>query len=78
DVRVIADEAPRVSLIDPADDLVLDGPEEVAVTWMVIDDVGVASVDLVVRDPRGEERRRRVASFDPGEQPRDQTSSAPL
>jgi len=78
DVRVIADEAPRVSLIDPPDDLVLEAPEELAVTWTVADDVGIASVDLVVRDPRGEERRRRVASFDPGDHPRDQTSSAPL
>jgi hypothetical protein len=64
EVRALADEAPRVRLLDPPDDLVLDRPETVAFAYEAVDDVGVEGLELVVRGPDGEERRRRLGTLD--------------
>lgn len=64
-VRAIPDEAPRVSIREPAIDLVLQQPESVEVSWEASDDVGLSRVDLVVRPPNGgQESRRRIASYE--------------
>lgn len=77
-VRTLADEPPRVTLLDPLEDLILDEPVEVALQWEATDDVALASVDLVVRDASGEERRRRIASYDEPEQPAHASGTHPL
>lgn len=69
-VRALADQAPAVALLVPAQDLVVNEPEEIPVRWDASDDVGVAAVDLVVRGPDGEEQRRRLASHAEGQTPR--------
>lgn len=65
-VRALADEAPLVTLIEPADDRVVDTLEEIPVRWEARDDVGLAAVDLVVRAASGEQRRR-LAAFPEGQ-----------
>jgi hypothetical protein len=77
-LRTLEDEAPRVTLMDPVEDQILDEPREVPITWEASDDVGIASVDLVVRTADGEERRRRVGSYAEAEQPAEATGSDPF
>ncbi len=77
-VRALADEAPRVSLLEPAQDLLLDEPESVDLLWDASDDVGVAHVDLVLRDPAGTETRRRIASYGANAAPALADGSTPL
>jgi hypothetical protein len=62
-LRVKADQAPRVDLVAPATDIVVDAGAEVPVQWAVTDDVGIVAVELVVRQPDGSERRSRLAGF---------------
>jgi hypothetical protein len=61
-VRTREDEAPRVVLSTPSEDLILDEAEQVAIEWEASDDVGIAHVELVVRARDGRESKRRVAS----------------
>jgi hypothetical protein len=59
-VRVLVDEAPRVALLDPMEDAIVELDEDVPMTWEATDDVGLRSVDLVVETPDGREVRRRL------------------
>ncbi len=77
-VRALADEAPRVTLVQPSEDVVLDRPDPLDLRWDASDDVGLGHVDLVIRAPGGQETRRRVASYDEGAQPTLASGSAPL
>lgn len=77
-VRTLADEAPRVTLLDPAEDVVLDEPDEIQIAWDASDDVGVSHLDLVVRTAAGTETRRRVASYPEDAHPAFTSGSAPL
>jgi hypothetical protein len=63
-VRALADEAPRVALLEPAVDRVVDLREEVPIGWEARDDVGLAAVDLIVRTTDGREIRRRLSADD--------------
>lgn len=77
-LRAIADEAPRVTLVDPAEDMVLDTPDALEVQWDASDDVGVDHVDLVIRTADGTESRRRVASYGEAGRPLVSAGTAPL
>ena len=63
-VRVVPDLAPRVAMTAPETDLVVELDDDVTVTWEATDDVGLRSVDLVVRTGDGRETRRRIADLD--------------
>jgi hypothetical protein len=77
-VHVIADEAPRVSLSDPAIDQVLEEPRSLPIIWEASDDVGLARVDLVVRTPDGQQSRRRLATYEEPLWPPISGGTAPL
>jgi hypothetical protein len=77
-VRALPDEAPRVSLVQPSEDLIVDRPDPIDLRWDASDDVGIAHVDLVVRAPGGEESRRRVGSYEDGSQPMLANGTAPF
>lgn len=77
-VRALSDDAPRVTMLDPAEDVVLDRPDAVEIAWDATDDVGISHVDLVVRDGGGVERRRRVASYPESAHPAMASGSAPV
>ena len=63
-VRVVEDETPRVALLAPDEDLVVELREEIPLAWEARDDVGLRAVEVVVRTADGREIRRRVSSFD--------------
>lgn len=69
-IRTATDEAPRVSLVLPREDLVLERPDPFDVHWDASDDVGIAHLDLVIHDPAGRETRRRVGTYEEGAQPK--------
>jgi len=77
-VRALADETPAVSLIEPVDDLVVNELTEVPLRWEASDDVGLASVDLVIRGVDGSEQRRRIASYSEGSTPPQTAGAAEL
>lgn len=77
-VRAIPDEAPRVTLLRPAEDRVVDGHETFDVQWDASDDVGIDHVDLVLRTPDGRESRRRVGSYREDARPTVAAGEAPL
>lgn len=77
-LRALVDEAPRVTFVEPADDVVLDGPEALDAWWDASDDVGIDHVDLVIRRGDGTESRRRVASHGDEGRPTISSGSAPL
>ncbi|HEY8428771.1 MAG TPA: hypothetical protein VIL20_10370, partial [Sandaracinaceae bacterium] len=77
-VRALVDEAPRVTLVDPVEDLVLDAPDALEIAWDASDDVGIASVDLVLRTAAGVETRRRIASYGEGAHPALASGTSPL
>lgn len=66
-VRAIADEAPRVAMLTPETDRTIEQHEDVVVGWDARDDVGLGSIDVVIRTPTGREVRRRVAHFEGGD-----------
>lgn len=72
-VRALSDEAPTIALSEPTEDLVVDELEEIALFWDATDDVGLATVELVVNDANGQEHRRRVATYG-GDDPPETTS----
>lgn len=77
-VRSLADETPVVSLTEPVEDLVVDELSEIPLRWEASDDVGLASVDLVVRGVDGSEQRRRIASYPEGATPPQTAGAAQL
>ncbi len=68
-VHALEDGAPRVAMLEPAVDLTVELREEVPVLWEAQDDVGLRSVDLVVRTADGREIRRRMADYAEGAEP---------
>ncbi|MGE0790213.1 MAG: DUF4175 family protein [Sandaracinaceae bacterium] len=76
-VHVIPDEAPQVSLLEPTSDITARELAQIDVRWMVTDDIGVASLDLVI-DRQGETERRRVGSYPEGERPTEAFGNATL
>src|SRR6185503_17517250 len=60
-VRAVVDQAPRAALATPDHDRTVEPSEEVVIAWDARDDVGLATVDLVLRTPGGREVRRRLA-----------------
>jgi hypothetical protein len=62
-LRLTVDEAPRVELLAPEGDVIVDASAEVPVHWAAADDVALSVVEMVVRLPDGEERRQRLAAF---------------
>jgi len=77
-LAVLDDESPAVSLLDPSEDLVVRQLDELLMRWEVTDDVGIATVDLVVRGADGQEQRRRISSHVEGEMPAEDAGHAPL
>lgn len=77
-LRATADEAPRVTLLDPSEDRMLDQPDALEVQWDASDDVGLDHVDLVMRAADGTESRRRVASYGETGRPAVSGGTAPL
>ncbi len=77
-LRALADAAPEVSLHTPLGDVVVDALEEIPVRWSASDDVGLASLDLVVRGADGEEQRRRLVSHPEGHTPREEEGETVL
>ncbi len=65
-VRAIADEAPRLALLSPETDLVVEPGSDVPIAWHASDDVGLRDVQLVVVEPGREEARRVLAEYDEG------------
>jgi hypothetical protein len=65
-VHVLHDEAPRVALLVPAEDEVVEGDETVPIVYEASDDVGIAAIDLVVRGAGAREQRRRVGAPENG------------
>lgn len=61
---VIADGAPSIALEAPATDLDTNESEPVPFVFRVSDDHGLGSVDLVVQNGRGRERRVHLQSFE--------------
>jgi hypothetical protein len=59
-LRAIVDEAPRVAVTEPLEDVTIELREELFIAWEASDDVGLTSVDLVVRMPDGQEVRRSL------------------
>lgn len=65
-VRVLPDETPRVTMVSPAEDAVVELDDTIAVLFEAHDDVGVVSVDLVVRGADQRAQRRRVSTPERG------------
>ncbi|AKF06229.1 DUF4175 family protein [Sandaracinus amylolyticus] len=65
-IHVLPDETPRVSMLSPAEDAIVEGTETLTVLFEAHDDVGVAAVDLVVKGADGREQRRRIATPEAG------------
>src|SRR5690606_14075590 len=64
-IHVVADETPRISMLSPAEDAVVEGDETLPVLFEAHDDVGVVAIDLVVRGADAQETRRRIATPEP-------------
>lgn len=64
-IRIVPDEAPAVVMITPNEDATIEPDESIAVIADVSDDIGIGSIDLVVRFPEGREQRRRVLTPQP-------------
>jgi hypothetical protein len=62
-VRAIRDEAPRVSLTEPAEDLTVEPNAEVPVAWAAKDDGAIREAELVLVDAEGREIRRRLGTY---------------
>jgi hypothetical protein len=62
-VRALRDEAPRVSLTDPTEDLTVAPDAEVPVAWAAKDDGAIREAELVLVDAEGREVRRRLATY---------------
>ncbi|HJL19959.1 MAG TPA: DUF4175 family protein, partial [Sandaracinaceae bacterium LLY-WYZ-13_1] len=77
-VRALPDEAPRVTLMSPVEDVVLDEPAPVPLSWDASDDVAIVDVDLVIRSANGRESRRRIAAYPEDEQPGQATGTHPI
>ena len=63
-LRIVADETPRVALLSPEEDLVVELREEIPLSWEARDDLGLRAIELVVRTADRREIRRRMTSFD--------------
>ncbi|MDQ3037578.1 MAG: DUF4175 domain-containing protein, partial [Myxococcota bacterium] len=61
-VHVLPDETPRIVMIAPGQDAVVEGDETIPVLFEAHDDIGVVSVDLVIRGADAREQRRRIAT----------------
>jgi hypothetical protein len=57
-VTATADHAPEVFFLEPDSDRVIELADEIRIDWEATDDHGVRAVDLIVRTPAGEQRRR--------------------
>ncbi|MEK7706305.1 MAG: DUF4175 family protein [Myxococcota bacterium] len=57
-IRLVADEAPQVSLTDPATDVELRDDRQLTIRWRAIDDFGVGPVSLVVEPVGGAESHK--------------------
>ncbi len=66
-LRVILDEGPRVTLVSPDDDRILEPDALLDLTFDVQDDVGIAAVEVVVRGPDGAEHRSPVEPVTEGQ-----------
>jgi hypothetical protein len=64
-IRIVPDEAPAVVMVTPNEDAVVEPDDAIAVIADISDDVGIGSIDLVVRFPEGREQRRRMATPEP-------------
>ncbi|MGD8858381.1 MAG: DUF4175 family protein [Myxococcales bacterium] len=69
-LRAVADQAPQVRLLDPADGAIVEATARVPVRLAATDDHGLSSIELAVRLPDGQEQRRRVWSSVTGDGPR--------
>ncbi|MFK7990147.1 MAG: DUF4175 family protein [Sandaracinaceae bacterium] len=68
-VHALIDEAPAIELLEPSESIVLEEPREIPFSWEVTDDIGVASVDLVLRTVDGIETRRRTDDYAEAQRP---------
>jgi hypothetical protein len=62
-VRALRDEAPRVSLSEPAEDRVVESNAEIPIVWAAKDDGAIREVELVLIDAEGREIRRRLGTY---------------
>ncbi|MBJ71707.1 MAG: hypothetical protein CMN31_10260, partial [Sandaracinus sp.] len=63
-LRAIADRAPRVTLREPTQDLLVELPDPVLLRFEAEDDIGLAAIELVIETATGEQLRRPLESFD--------------
>jgi hypothetical protein len=61
-VHVVPDQTPRVTLLLPSADAIVEAHEAIPIAFDAQDDVGVVAADLVVRGADGREQRRRIAT----------------
>ncbi len=59
-IEVEADQPPVVRLAEPANDLVVEAREPVALRYVASDDYGVQELTLIIKLPNGEHRRRAL------------------
>ena len=75
-VTATVDHAPEVSFLEPDSDRVIELADEIRIDWEATDDHGVRAVDLVVRTPAGEQRRRLARTSSGETSARDRHASA--
>lgn len=77
-VRAVGDEAPRVALVEPSEDPVVELDATVLLGYEASDDVGLVEVALIVRPASGEESRQVVLRLEEGSPEREAKGTWPL